>query len=277
MRPVAILIFLLWAAPAWSRQGQPDGPAPFAQCEAAIAAAEQAQALPQGLLGAIARVETGRFDPSLGLVRPWPWSINAAGIGQVFDSKQAAVDAVRQLQDSGVRSIDVGCLQVNLMHHPFAFASLDQAFDPAANAAYAARFLRALYSESQDWTEAAAAYHSRTQDIAAAYRRNVLAAWGMGAVLPGPRRDFAGLGHMLPAGPAPPLRPFAPPTLPGSTADASAVLPDGAVRLLAQTEDCAVVQPSGGGSVWMARTRTAGCGRSPFASASHLRTILAPR
>ena len=38
----------------------------------------------------------------------------------------------------GARSIDVGCMQVNLLHHADAFASLEQAFDPVANARYAA-------------------------------------------------------------------------------------------------------------------------------------------
>ena len=52
--------------------------------------------------------------------------------------------AVRKLQRRGVRNIDVGCMQVNLRYHPKAFKSLGQAFDPRANAAYAAGFLRKL-------------------------------------------------------------------------------------------------------------------------------------
>ncbi len=75
------------------------------------------------------------------MVRPWPWTINVAGQGFFFPTKALAVTAVRELLASGVQSIDVGCLQVNLMFHPAAFASLEQAFDPMANARYAARFL----------------------------------------------------------------------------------------------------------------------------------------
>ena len=100
--------------------------------------------LPLRLLGAIAEVESGRPD-SAGKVRPWPWTINVEGRGEFFASKQQAIDAVRAVQAQGVRSIDVGCMQVNLMHHPNAFASLDAAFDPTANALYAARFLNTLY------------------------------------------------------------------------------------------------------------------------------------
>ena len=78
---------------------------------------------------------------------------------------------------SGFRSIDVGCLQVNLMYHPAAFSSLEQAFDPVANARYAARFLDALYDRSQDWIKAVADYHSQTPALGAAYRNRVLARW----------------------------------------------------------------------------------------------------
>jgi hypothetical protein len=58
-------------------------------------------------------------------MRPWPWAIDADGVGQFFATKAQAVAAVAALQAQGVHSIDVGCMQVNLMHHPDAFTSLD--------------------------------------------------------------------------------------------------------------------------------------------------------
>jgi hypothetical protein len=151
-------------------------PPPGLQCRQAIQVAERAAAVPQQLMAAIARVESGRPD-SRGTVHPWPWTINAEGAGQFFDSKEAAIAAVRTLQARGVRSIDVGCMQVNLMHHPDAFSSLDQAFDPAANAQYAARFLSDLYGQTRDWTRATAFYHSNTPDLGDAYQRRVAAVW----------------------------------------------------------------------------------------------------
>ena len=151
---------------------------PSQLCEAAIVAAERAERLPERMMGAIALVETGRADPTSGAARPWPWTINAEGQGFFFASKQQAIDAVRGLQARGVRSIDVGCMQVNLMFHPNAFASLDQAFDPDANARYAARFLTALHGENRDWPAAIAAYHSETPALGAAYRQLVMARWG---------------------------------------------------------------------------------------------------
>ena len=149
---------------------------PFSLCEAAITRAQAARDLPDGLLPALARVESGRPDAA-GAARPWPWTIDVEGQGRFFATKAEAVAAVQDLQALGVRSIDVGCLQVNLMYHPAAFASLEQAFDPAANAAYAARFLVALHARDNDWTHAIASYHSETPQLGAAYRTRVLAIW----------------------------------------------------------------------------------------------------
>lgn len=146
-------------------------------CRAAIAVAERESGIPAGLLQAIGRVESGRRDPASGRFAPWPWTINAEGRGMFFPTREAALAEVRQLQTGGMRSIDIGCLQVNLRHHPEAFASLEQAFDPLTNARYAARFLTELQASRQDWSRAAAHYHSQTPDRAEAYRARVMAAW----------------------------------------------------------------------------------------------------
>ena len=89
----------------------------------------------------IAKAESGRPIPPLPGLQPWPWAINADGAARYFDSKPAAVAWTRLALDRGVRQIDVGCMQINLQSHPTAFRDLDEAFDPAANADYAARFL----------------------------------------------------------------------------------------------------------------------------------------
>ena len=146
-------------------------------CEAAAASAETTAHLPARMLEAISLTETGRFDAASGRVRPWPWSINANGEGHVFATRDDAIAAVRALQAQGVASIDVGCMQVNLMYHPDAFANLEQAFDPVSNARYAAQFLNVLYAGGHDWSHAIAAYHSETPALGDAYRLLVLARW----------------------------------------------------------------------------------------------------
>ncbi|MBV8524138.1 MAG: lytic transglycosylase domain-containing protein, partial [Acetobacteraceae bacterium] len=150
---------------------------PGIQCRAAVRAAERASSIPEHLLAAISRVESGRRDPQTGGWNPWPWTINAEGQGFFYDTKAQAVAAVRALQAKGVQSIDVGCMQINLMHHPKAFASLEEAFDPMANAAYGARFLAQLYGQTGTWEKAAAYYHSVTPGLADEYQKRVLAVW----------------------------------------------------------------------------------------------------
>ena len=137
--------------------------------------------MPDGFLAAIARVESGRPDPVTGVLFAWPWTVNEEGVGSFYATQAEAVAAVRALQARGVRSIDVGCMQVNLMHHPEAFGSIEQAFDPVANAAYAAGFLVSLFGQMGSWPLAAAAYHSQTPTLGSAYQKRVLAEWAVPA------------------------------------------------------------------------------------------------
>ncbi len=151
------------AAPAWS-QPLEDRHA----CEAAIAAQQPGSGLPPGLLLAIAQVESGR----------WPWAIHAEGTSQLGSSREDAVGRVRRLLARGVQSVDVGCMQINLRHHPHAFATLEEAFDPQRNVAHAIRFLRELHQRHGDWTAAVMRYHSGTPQRGEAYARRVNLAWG---------------------------------------------------------------------------------------------------
>jgi hypothetical protein len=146
-------------------------------CEQAGAAAEQAYGLPPGLLQAIGRVESGRWDNAAGKVVVWPWSVDLDGQPLRYDSADAALQDVRTWRASGGHSIDVGCFQINLGWHPGAFDSLEQAFDPVANANYAAMFLRSLDLRLGSWAAAVAAYHSANPDLGIPYREHVMAIW----------------------------------------------------------------------------------------------------
>ena len=164
---------LLAGLPLIAAGPPPPSDSPHAACEAAIAVAERAHRIPDKLMPAISRVESGRFDPIARRVRAWPWTINVEGVGSYFDTKDQVIATVRALQARGIRSIDVGCMQVNLMHHPTAFPTLDDAFDPPANARYAAQFLTALRARTGDWNLAAANYHSADPDRGEDYQRRV--------------------------------------------------------------------------------------------------------
>ncbi len=167
-----VFISILVLSPAaWAQQSDE------AACRSAVSLAEARFRLPTRLLSTIALVESGRPNPTTGSVAPWPWTINVGGVGHYFDSKTDAVAAVQRLQMSGTRSIDVGCMQINLMYHPNAFASIEQAFDPTANALYGARFLSALFVQTNNWPQAAAFYHSQSPGLAREYETRIMALW----------------------------------------------------------------------------------------------------
>ncbi|MBF0093600.1 MAG: transglycosylase SLT domain-containing protein [Alphaproteobacteria bacterium] len=146
-------------------------------CADAVAAQEKVRGVPDRLLAAISMVESGRWDEKTRAGIAWPWTVTSGGSGKFFPTKAAAIAEVRRLQEKGVRNIDVGCMQVNLMYHPEAFADLEEAFDPTANAAYAADFLARLYEGAGSWLQAAASYHSMEPQRASYYRQKVVKAW----------------------------------------------------------------------------------------------------
>ena len=146
-------------------------------CLVEAARQEHTLSIPPYLLQSIALVESGQWDSARKASFAWPWTVMAEGEGRFLPSKEAAIAEVRKLQARGVRNIDVGCMQVNLLAHAKAFASLDQAFDPGQNTAYAARFLRGLHDATQDWGKAGGYYHSQTPALAAGYRQKLVATW----------------------------------------------------------------------------------------------------
>ena len=146
-------------------------------CADAARAVERRHGYPLAMLRAMALAETGRWNPEIGAGIAWPWTISAHGDGRFFATKAAAIAHVRALQRDGVRNIDVGCMQINLMYHADAFDSLDDAFDPARNAAYAGEFLSRLYQRSRSWSRAIALYHSGDRGKGQAYRRKVEKLW----------------------------------------------------------------------------------------------------
>lgn len=145
-------------------------------CRNAATRMEQQHNMPKGMMTSIALVESGRRSPS-GNVKSWPWTINAEGRPYYFATRNEAVDAVRRLMAEGMRTIDIGCMQVNLRFHPRAFTSVEEAFDPMSNVAYAAYFLRDLESRSENWDQAIGRYHSFSPALNARYSARVQAVW----------------------------------------------------------------------------------------------------
>jgi hypothetical protein len=204
---IPVLLSLLASNGACADISPELSPADGQLCRQAITRAEKAHRIPPRLLAAIARVESGRKDQASGAFNPWPWTINADGQGSFYDRKGQAVAAAMALRMRATKSVDVGCMQISLTYHPDAFSSMDQAFDPASNADYGARFLAQLFEKTSSWPRAVELYHSATPDLGQDYGRKVYAAWpaeqklalAEPAELAAPER----LGGTLPASPFP--------------------------------------------------------------------------
>ncbi|MDP4725559.1 MAG: lytic transglycosylase domain-containing protein [Pseudomonadota bacterium] len=149
----------------------------IASCDIYIRQQESFYNIPPHLLKAVSLVESGRTIKP-GQRVSWPWTINVNGRGYVYESKQQAINAVRKFQGQGENSIDVGCMQVNLKHHPTAFRHLEDAFDPQLNVAYAAQFLNNLKRQLGSWRMAVAHYHSASPQFHYPYREKIQKQWG---------------------------------------------------------------------------------------------------
>ncbi len=157
-----------------------------AVCANAVAATEQSYRLPRMLLHAVSLAESGRWDKKRRASIAWPWTVTSEGSGKFYPDRASAIAAVRELRARGIDNIDVGCLQINLMHHKSAFETIEQAFDPAINAAYAANFLKALRGDEGSWAHAVARYHSSNwESKGQSYWRKVYRLWNNER-----RRDF---------------------------------------------------------------------------------------
>jgi len=146
-------------------------------CEAAALRVEKSKGTPRALLHSISLAESGRFDTATSATRAWPWTINAQGRSYYFSSKQQAVSKAEELLNAGVRSFDVGCMQINLRYHPEAFASLEDAFDPLTNVTYGAEFLTRLRRSKGSWPAAVGQYHSETTFLRNRYFARVIRIW----------------------------------------------------------------------------------------------------
>lgn len=159
MRFFCLFLLALAAAPALA--------SPETACDEAARRAAAEYGVPEAVMLAITRVETGR-DLGAGLT-PWPWAVNMGGESYWPETRESAVSLAQSALDEGRKNMDIGCFQLNIRWHAQGFASLEEMFDPATNADYAARFLVRLHDETGSWIEAVAAYHSRSPDLAEAY------------------------------------------------------------------------------------------------------------
>ncbi|WP_264273358.1 transglycosylase SLT domain-containing protein [Duffyella gerundensis] len=130
--------------------------------------------VPAESLYSLALAESSRQLPHG--TRPWPWTINVAGKGYRYESRQAAWQALQQfMKNHPLKRIDVGIAQVNLGWNGHRFSSTWDAFDPYINLNAAARILRECWERSPgSWLKAAGCYHHPAGGKPAARYRQIV-------------------------------------------------------------------------------------------------------
>ena len=123
-------------------------------CEAEILRAADRYDVPAGILYAVGLAETGRKGSLQ------PYALNIEGRAVFARSAAEAEDAFRKARSSGVKLIDLGCMQINHHYHAEHFTSLRHMLDPRFNVDYAARFLARLKKRHGTWALAVARYHA---------------------------------------------------------------------------------------------------------------------
>lgn len=146
-------------------------------CAEQTARRERKDGIPRGLLLAIARTESGRWNAVTKRTRAWPWTVTVNGDGKFYPTKAQAVAEVEILMTKGITNVDVGCMQINMAHHWDSFDTVAEVFDPRSNVAYAAKYLRKMRKETHSWEAAVGRYHSATPELAQRYRLKVMTAW----------------------------------------------------------------------------------------------------
>ena len=117
---------------------------------------------------------------------------------------------------------------MNLMHHADAFQSLEEAFDPLANARYAVRFLTQLREKTGSWETASSWYHSANPELGMPYRSQVVSEMAVEANVASTYANLPATPATSPLGMPPTLRSM--PSGPGKVmlltgTSAGAVLP----------------------------------------------------
>lgn len=123
--------------------------------------ADEYQVPPEILYG-IALAESGKRLRSK-KYRPWPWTLNVSGIPRRYFSRKAAYQGLLFFLRQGIRSVDIGLMQVNWKYHHKKLGTLWQALDPYNNIKTGARILHSEYQKTRDWKKAIGYYHSPGQ------------------------------------------------------------------------------------------------------------------
>ena len=131
--------------------------------------------VPAKILYAVALQESGRMQA--GQFKPYPWTLNIAGRGVYYPSREAMFSALMTALQSDTLSVDIGPMQMNWKWHSERIGSPWLATDPINNARLGCGLLQDLYAQSGDWDQAVARYHSATPTRGQHYLQGVKRQW----------------------------------------------------------------------------------------------------
>ncbi|RYE27588.1 MAG: lytic transglycosylase domain-containing protein [Sphingobacteriaceae bacterium] len=132
-----------------------------------ISQAETQYSIPQGLLSAIARIES----------KMNPHALNIGGKSILVSSKEEANYIVNTHLKNSVTNIDIGIMQLNYRWHSKHFSSVEEMLDPILNIKYAAQLMSDLYKQHGSWQAAVRHYHSANPKYHKKYSRQIILAW----------------------------------------------------------------------------------------------------
>jgi len=118
--------------------------------------------IPAAVLYGIALAESGH-RLSKGVFKPWPWTLNVAGVPRRYATRKAAYQGLLYYLHQGIHSIDIGFMQVNWRYHRKKLGTPWQALDPLHNIRIGVAILQQEYQNTGDWQTAIGRYHSPGQ------------------------------------------------------------------------------------------------------------------
>lgn len=159
LRAMAAVGLMLSSTPTWSVTPS--------HCRDVISRQEAQKGIPEGLLRAIATIESGIS----------PWAINERGRAHIFKSKEAAAKYARKLLDEGFSNFSLGCMQLHYSSHHRHFKSVEAMLEPENNIAHAARLIKNLERRHGSLEQAIKFYHSASPTYHNRYKNRVYGTW----------------------------------------------------------------------------------------------------
>ncbi len=120
-----------------------------------IGAAEKRFGIPENLLLAMAKVESGRGGDRT----PWPWTANIDGKPVYYDNRTSAEAGIMKA-NKHTDMIAVGVMQLHYRWQQKYFKNISEMLEPATNIQYSAALLYLNHKRFGSWTKAVASYNS---------------------------------------------------------------------------------------------------------------------